>query len=191
MGEHSYATFEDSFLRHKSLWKVIEQPESAWWDDINTDKVTETQADIIKSSWNLMIETLEAKYGTDINKWQWKEVISLEHSHPLGAVKPLNFLFNVGPLEAPGGNETINNMIFNISHEEFKVNFGPSTRRIIDFGDIENSWGINPTGQSGVVMDKHYGDQAEMHSKGEFRRQYILKSDVIANKEGVLQLSPQ
>ncbi|MCP3673638.1 MAG: penicillin acylase family protein, partial [Gammaproteobacteria bacterium] len=191
MGKHDYGVFEEGFLRHKTLWKMLGNKASPWWDDVTTEAKVESRADIIITSWLAMISTLEAKFGTNIDNWQWKKSLVLEHSHPLGNVKPLNLLFNIGPFEAAGGNETINNMIFRISDEEFTASFGPSTRRIVDFGEIDKSWGINPTGQSGVVMDKHYGDQGEMYSKGEFRHQYTKKSDIIAHKEGLLTLNPE
>ena len=165
--------------------------ESPWWNNISTEEVKETRADIIISSWTAMLQTLEDKFGQDISQWQWKNTLSVEHEHPLGMVWPLNLLFNVGPFEAAGGNETINNMMFRISQDDFKATWGPSTRRIIDFGNIEQSWGINPTGQSGVILDKHYDDQAKMHSKGEFRPQYTLKSEILAHKEGLLELLPE
>jgi len=191
MGEHNFGVFEEGFVRHKTLWKMLDNKNSPWWDNINTGDVTEKQLDIFINSWSAMIDVLELKFGKDINQWKWKQSLVLEHSHPLGAVKPLNYLFNIGPYQAMGGNETINNMIFKISDEDFVASFGPSTRRIVDFGDIENSWGINPTGQSGVIMDKHYGDQGEMYSKGHFRRQYTLKSEILAHKEGIIEFYPE
>ena len=191
MGEQNFANFEQGFLRHKTLWKMLDNKNSPWWDNVATQDIRETQTDILVSSWLNMLKVLENKFGSDINKWQWKQSLKLIHSHPLGEVKILAPLFNVGPFEAAGGNETINNMIFSIAEENFKTDFGPSTRRIIDFGDIENSWGINPTGQSGVLLDKHYKDQALMYSKGKFRHQYIQKDAILAHKEGLLELLPQ
>jgi len=191
MGEHNYSVFEEGFLRHKTLWKMLADNKSPWWDDVTTIEQIETRADIITQSWLATISALENKFGDNINDWQWRQSLVLEHAHPLGNVEPLNYLFNIGPFEAPGGNETINNMIFKISDENYKSTWGPSTRRIVDFGDVSNSWGINPTGQSGVIMDKHYGDQGEMHARGDFRHQYTLKSDILAHKEGVLELHPE
>ena len=190
MGEHDFGIFEEGFLRHKTLWQMLDKQNSPWWDDIATKDITETQADIMQNSWLAMLKTLTTKFGSDIDKWQWKQSLKLVHSHPLGNVSALAPLFNVGPFEAAGGNETINNMIFKISDENFTTLAGPSTRRIVDFGDLNNSWGINPTGQSGVVLDKHYKDQALMFSKGLFRHQYIEKSDILAHKEGVLEFYP-
>ena len=191
MGEHDYAIFEDGFLRHKTLWKMIAKPSSPWWDNIQSTDVIESQSEVIISSWNSMLTKLEEKYGSNIENWKWKNALVMQHSHPLGNVKPLDKVFNVGPFKAAGGNETINNMIFRLSDEDFVASYGPSTRRIIDFGDIENSWGINPTGQSGVIMDKHYSDQGEMYANGEFRRQYILKSEILEHQQGFLELTPE
>jgi len=105
-------------------------------------------------------------------------------------VKPLDKIFNVGPLPSSGGVEAINNIMFARDGDDLRILMGPSTRRIIDFGDIDHSLGINPTGQSGVVMDKHYDDQAEAYASGKFRPQYYSKSDVEAHSEAVLVLKP-
>ncbi len=191
MGEHNFDNFEGGFLRHKTLWKMLANERSPWWDNITTDDAQETQADIISSSWMAMLQALQSEYGSDIKTWKWGDSLQLEHAHPLGSAKPLDLLFNVGPLQVAGGNETINNMIFSISDEAFKATWGPSTRRIVDFGNIEESWGINPTGQSGVILDRHYSDQSEMFAKGVFRRQYTSREDVLAHKEGVLALHPE
>jgi len=61
----------------------------------------------------------------------------------------------------------------------YNVTAGPSTRRIIDFCDVENSISILPTGQSGNPFSKHYRDQAEMYNKGEFRKMKMNKEEII------------
>ena len=62
----------------------------------------------------------------------------------------------------------------------YDVKAGPSTRRIIDFSDIENSLSVLPTGQSGNPMSDHYSDQAEMYNKGQFRKMKLNKKEIIA-----------
>ena len=47
-----------------------------------------------------------------------------------------------------------------------------------------------PTGQSGVVGDKHYDDQALDYSLGKFRHQYITEKQVRDNLEGELVFIP-
>jgi penicillin amidase len=49
------------------------------------------------------------------------------------------------------------------------------SRRVIDFSDIENSWGILPTGQSGNPLSAHYSDQAEIYNAGNFRKMMLNK----------------
>ena len=63
----------------------------------------------------------------------------------------------------------------------YDVKAGPSTRRVIDFSDIENSVSILPTGQSGNPMSSHYSDQAAMYNKGQFRKMKLNKKDIIAS----------
>jgi len=128
--------------------------------------------------------------GDDISQWQWQNDVQMTHEHPLGEVEWLAKYFNVGPLPSAAGTEAINNLMFFAEGDDLKIMMGPSTRRVIDFGDIENSWGINPTGQSGVVSDKHYQDQAVDYSQGQFRHQYISAQEVKQNSEGILEFVP-
>ena len=98
----------------------------------------------------------------------------------------------MGPFQVPGNTETINNFMFKLQADgRYEVLAGPSTRRIIDFADIEgNSWSILPTGQSGNVMSPHYKDQAKMHAEGKFRRMLMNKDEVMANARHRSVFSP-
>ena len=62
---------------------------------------------------------------------------------------------------------------------KYVVKGGPSTRRIIDFSDIENSWSILPTGQSGNPLSSHYSDQAELYNTGKFRKMKLNKEEIV------------
>jgi len=85
-----------------------------------------------------------------------------------------------------GGNEVINNHIFTLNETGiYNVKAGPSTRRVIDFSDVENSVSILPTGQSGNVFSKHYKDQAQKYLNGEFVKM-ILNKDEIKRSKNVL-----
>ncbi len=191
MGEHSYGIYSEIMLIRRTIWTLLPNINSPWWDNIKTKNIKETRSQIVVSSWLKTIQSLEDKFGSDIEKWKWKYSVKMKHTHPLGAVTPLNYIFNVGPFIVPAGNGIINNLVLRSSTDNFKVNWGPSTRRIIDFGNIDSSWGINPTGQSGNVMDKHYSDQSKLFAKGIFRRQYTLKSDIMKHKEDMLEMKPE
>jgi penicillin amidase len=72
----------------------------------------------------------------------------------------------------------------------WSVVYGPSTRRLIDFADPSQSLGINPVGQSGVLFDQHYQDQAESYINGQYIKQHFSEADVAANTKNTLQLVP-
>ena len=72
----------------------------------------------------------------------------------------------------------------------YRVNSGPSTRRVIDFSDIENSVSILPTGQSGNPFSKHYEDQAELYINGEFRKMMMNKQEIQETAESTLIFTP-
>ncbi|MDX1328133.1 MAG: penicillin acylase family protein, partial [Arenibacter sp.] len=87
--------------------------------------------------------------------------------------------------------EVINNMAFQYNETgRYPVTSGPSTRRVIDFSDVENSTSILPTGQSGNPFSKHYKDQAEMFNKGEYRKMMMNKEEILSTKKSVLTLKP-
>ena len=68
---------------------------------------------------------------------------------------------------------------------------GPSTRRVIDFSDIENSTSILPTGQSGNPFSEHYEDQAEMYNQGKFRKMMMNKEEIIKTQKSMLVFEPK
>ncbi len=190
--QYLYNTFEDELgetnfnrlllthLLKRAISLQISNEQSIWWDNVTTTNKKEARADILTQSFKETISFLEKKSGNDISKWTWNKVSIVEYPHPLGKVAALRKYFNVGPFEARGSNEVINNMISDFTGKgEYLVKAGPSTRRVIDFSDVENSWSILPTGQSGNPFSKHYQDQAEMYMKGEFRKMKLNKEEII------------
>ena len=189
IGEELYINMQFRFFMARSIWRILENETSPWWDNIKTEEV-EKRDELVFSAWKETVKFLRERFGDDISQWTWKNDIKMIHEHPLGKVAYLEEYFNVGPLPSESGLEAINNLMFIQEGDDLKVMMGPSTRRVIDFGNIENSWGINPTGQSGVVTDSHYSDQAEDYSKGMFRKHYITKESVKNNLKSELTLVP-
>ena len=162
---------------------VFTDSESLWWDNVNTDEVDDASF-ICTSSFKEAIKRCKMDWGNDYVNWNWGKAHQLYFEHPLGKVDALKSLFNVGPFEAPGGNETINNAGIYLASEE-KINiaqFGPQMRIILDFADIEHSISINPTGQSGNFMSDHYDDQAQMFVDGKYRKQLMDKEIIMKGR---------
>lgn len=180
MGEDNFNMFLGISIGKQVIANQIKNENSVWWDNIKTKNVKETRKDIISKSFHETAASLEKQLGTTIADWKWGEVHTVEHEHPLGKVAALRGLFNVGPFASPGSNEVINNLFFGLNNEgKYYVKGGPSTRRIVDFSDIENCWSILPTGQSGNPFSKHYSDQAEMYNAGKFRKMKLNKEEII------------
>lgn len=192
LGEEGFDSFLNTFFYKRQFNKQLEKELSVWNDDISTESIIESKQQIITKSFKESIKQLENQLGVDINKWTWNRVHTVEHEHPIG--KKVTFLrkyFNVGPFEVNGSNEVLNNQIFDLNETGiYKVTAGPSTRRIVDFNDVENSIAIIPTGQSGNVFSKHYKDQAEKFINGEFVKMLINKEE-IQQSDNKLVFSPK
>jgi len=175
-----------SYSAQLKLHKVFDNANSKWWDDISTGE-QESRADILQAAFLATWNQLQNELGKDPMHWTWNKVHFLEHDHPIGRVASLRKYFNVGPFPTSGTKETLNNQGFRVLKDgTYKVSSIPSTRRIIDFSDIENSISILPTGQSGNPLSKHYKDQAEMYVNGEFRKMMLNEEEIKAKSESVL-----
>ncbi|MEO9569640.1 MAG: penicillin acylase family protein [Polaribacter sp.] len=186
-----YHQFINTPFVEKVLPVQVKREKSIWWDDITTKGKIETKQEIVTNSFKKAFEFLENQLGENIDSWTWDRVISVEYKHAVGEVPALRKYFNVGPFVTTGGDQVINNQIYDIdSTGYYKVKAGPSTRRIVDFSDVDNSLGILPTGQSGRVFSKHYKDQAQKYLKGEFVKMKINQAE-IEQSENVLIFKPK
>jgi penicillin amidase len=181
LGDDDFKMFLNTHIMKQVIASQIKNENSPWWDDIKTKKKKETRTQILAKSFLQAIVSLENQLGKNVTSWTWNRVHVLEHPHPMGKVAGLRSLFNVGSFEIDGTNEVINNLMFTYSdNEKNTIIGGPSTRRIIDFSDIENSLSILPTGQSGNPFSEHYSDQVAMYNAGQFRKMKLNKTEIIA-----------
>jgi penicillin amidase len=180
----SFQLFINSQLQDQVLPLQVNREKSVWWDNISSKDKIETRTDIVNLAFKNAIAFLQNQLGENIEDWTWNRVLSIEHEHAIGkAGGLLRTFFNVGPFETIGGNEVINNQIFNLdSTGYYKVTAGPSTRRIVDFSDVENSLAILPTGQSGNVFSEYYKDQTEKYLEGEFVKMNLNQAEIEQSK---------
>jgi len=189
MGEVQFKNLLGTRALDSVLPRLAEDASSPWWDKRSTTAV-ESRADTMKVVWRATIDHLQTTLGKDPATWGWGKAHTLTHGHPLAAQKPLDKLFNIGPFAAPGGREIPNNLSSAIGPAPWAVSSGPSTRRVIDFADASKAMGINPVGQSGVLFDAHYQDQAKTFITGGYVPQHLSDADVKANTRSILTLTP-
>jgi penicillin amidase len=121
---------------------------------------------------------------------EWGTLHTIEYPHPLGRLKPLNKLVNLGPYPIPGAWNEINNNKHHGMSDNFHVVAGPSTRRVIDFATPQMSFGITPIGISGHMMSPYYKDQVQLFLDGKYRAQLMDEADVKKAKTHELFLHP-
>lgn len=187
LGEEGLEQFLETHVYKRQIAKQIRSRKSVWWDDIRTKNIKEDRQEIFTKSFHKTISALEDQFGDDIDEWKWNKAVSVTYKHVFDKVAVLRNFFNVGPFKTDGTNEVLNNQGFAINKSGlYKINHGPSTRRIIDFSDVENSIAILPTGQSGNVFSKHYKDQAQKYLKGEFEKMLLNKEEIEKSEDNLI-----
>jgi penicillin amidase len=189
LGEVQFKNLLGTRALDSAIPLLVADAKSPWWDNVETQQV-ENRFETTRIAWSNTLKHLTGLYGSSLLEWSWGKSHTLTHKHPLGMQQPLDLLFNVGPYNVPGGRETPNNLSGSVGPAPWAVNYGPSTRRVIDFADPSKAVGINPVGQSGVLFDKHYADQAERFAEGIYVPQHLSKRDVTANTKSTLTLEP-
>ena len=191
IGMEMALAFQKTFLCTRSVEEMILTDMSPWWDNKTTSSTTETKDDVLMQAYLKTKSTLQSKHGKNPTNWLWRKVVSVEHNHALGAKKPLNKLFNVGPIYIDGNKEALNKLDFAWNESgQYQVTSGPAMRIILDFGDINGSLSILPTGQSGNVYSPHYKDQARKFALGQYRGQWMSMDSVLAYDHNILVLHP-
>lgn len=171
------------YLVHRRIREIFKTGESSWIDDITTPNHVETLNEIISKSVAEGIIELEESFGVNISNWKWGDAHSLTHPHMLSKVKLLDWLFglSVGPFRSGGSDKSPNAGGYSFN-KPYHQNAGASMRRIVDFGNMNETQFILPTGQSGIPSSPHYRDQAEMYHSGEYRTTWFDEDYIRTSK---------
>ncbi|MEQ8927114.1 MAG: penicillin acylase family protein [Fulvivirga sp.] len=175
----------NTHLMKRSFDPLFHNDSSKWWDDPSTQE-KETRKQVFNKAFEVSLEELTAQLG-DIKKWKWGNVHTLEHPHPIGKVELLRDYFNVGIFKMDASDAVLNKLSFTRTGSGlYPIKSGPSTRRLINFADIENSQSILPTGQSGNPLSDYYDDQAELYTKGKWRKMMMNKEEIEQKAMGTI-----
>jgi penicillin amidase len=103
-------------------------------------------------------------------------------------VKPLDLVFNRGPVAARGSWCTVDAAAYGAG--DFAVETVSSYRQIIDVGAWQNSRSQHTTGQSGQPFYKHYDDMIQSWQAVKHHPMLYDKDDIVANQELLVLVSP-
>ncbi|MEK6751411.1 MAG: penicillin acylase family protein, partial [Chloroflexota bacterium] len=172
--------------------KIVDEPNSFWWDDKTTTDIVETRDDIFARSYEKAIAELEETLGKDISKWRWGDLhTSTFENGTLGksGIFLIEDLFNRGPFATSGGKSIVNATNWN-PNLGYGVTNVPSMRQIIDLGNLNNSITVHTTGQSGHAYNTHYDDMASLWAGIQYYPMWWEQESIINDSEGHLQLVP-
>jgi penicillin G amidase len=178
-----------------AMVKLIEENRSRLFDDLRTEAV-ETSQDISHRSLTKTAAWLSERYGSDPRNWKWGRIHTMRLSHrPFGGVQIpiLSYLFNYGPIAAPGGDRfTVNAtwLTWDDLDHPFVADAGASQRIIIDLGDWDRSVGVNSTGQSEHLFHPHREDLIPLWQNLKYHPLLFTRKAIDAETRSVLKLTP-
>lgn len=111
---------------------------------------------LITRTFNQAMAQLKQDLGTNPANWQWGRVhIAMFNEIGIGEVPVLGLIWNRS-IPSPGGVETVN--VGNLNFNDFLQFAGASSRQLLDFGELDNSLYVIPTGQSDNVFSENHAD---------------------------------
>ncbi len=185
-GFHPVLMHSSEFFGHDTvaLLRLLDQPDS-WW----IQQAGGREAVLLRSL-KEAVEWLKKELGPDVGSWQWGRIHRAIFPHAMGLQKPLDEVFNRGPLPIGGDEDTPCAAAFAPDEPYDNKAWAPGFREIVDMGDLSRSLFMVPPGQSGHLASPHYDDLAEPWVRGEYVPMLWTREQVEREAEGRLELTP-
>ena len=140
-----------------------EQPHSPWFDNPKTSEHEDRDVVLVRS-FVKAVASLRKQFGDDFERWRWKYINRLQIPSLLGEK---DLARSGGPV--PGTGYTVNP-----GSDIGPVTGGASWRMIVDFGDVAQSVGVYPGGQSEDPASSLYSDQMSFWEKGQYLPLHVV-----------------
>jgi penicillin amidase len=171
------------------LASLISEGDSPWFDEVGTAR-RRTLADVMEKSLNETTAFLRKELGPDPASWRWGRLHQVIFRHPLGQVKPLDKILNIGPYEGSGDLFTLSQSTV-MPGTDFSLNgWTVSNRHIYDLGDWDRSLGSIVPGQSGMLGSPFYKDQVKPWLNAQPHPLYFSRPRVESEAKHLLVLLP-
>jgi penicillin amidase len=170
------------------LYDLARKHDDAWFERMGSTGIT--WDNVLRTALSNSVVFLNDRLGTNVSGWQWGRLNGLGFNHVLGMRKPLDRLFNRGPVPMGGDDNTIAAAILPLHSPHDKNGWASSYRQIVDLGSLENSLSMHTTGQSGHVASEHYDDMIAAWRDGRYHPMSLKIGDVRRELGGHLVLEP-
>jgi penicillin amidase len=167
-----------------TLFRLLDNSNS-WW----VQQAGGREA-VVTRSLKQAIEWLRAEMGEDVEGWKWGNLHRAIFPHPLGLQKPLDRIFNRGPLPIGGDTDTPCQTAMNPGDPYDNKAWAPTFRMIAEPADWSHSLVCVPPGQSGQLGSLHYDDNISLWIKGDYHPMLWTRDEVDRGATGKLILTP-
>lgn len=137
-----------------------------------------------------VIGFLRDQAGHDPAGWAWGTLRELTFEHPIGARRPFDRVFNLGPIPYGGDTNTPMQASSGPLSPFENPAFTAETRCVMDLGDPSASRFAQAGGQSGNPLSPHYRDLFDLWRQGEGVPIPTTEADVAAATAHTLILRP-
>jgi penicillin amidase len=188
LGKDVYTVYRDNLAASgvfTVLINLLDQPTAPF--------ITSSPNEVIVKALNDAMRDLRGALGSDTSKWRWGALHQAHFAHPLASIFPLNFLFDIAPLDRPGDSVTVNAAGgggFSADPANYQQRTVPSMRQIIDLGNFDNSLWVITTGESGQPGSAHYSDLAPLWDQSKYQPMYFSPGKQAGDAAGILTLKP-
>ncbi len=122
--------------------------------------------DVIAEELSSAYAELERRLGPASRKWEWARVRPMLLKHPFSERKPIDRLFDIGPVWAGGDATTIPQAGVDLVEPTANPTSAATLRLVIDVGAWDNSRYVLLGGQSGNPFSEHYDDHVPLWETG-------------------------
>jgi len=147
--------------RDRTIEMIQKDPNAKWFDNVNTAQ-KETLSDLVNSSFKYACDSLERKYGSIGEHWQWANVKNTNVPH-LAKIPG----FGSKKLLIGGSKSTVNAL---------SESNGPSWRMVIELGKTPKGHGVYPGGQSGNPGSPFYDNMIDTWAEGKLYDLFFMQS---------------
>ncbi|MEX2553456.1 MAG: penicillin acylase family protein [Actinomycetota bacterium] len=151
-----YTSF--AYRRVGHLVQLLRNPPEDWFGHSWNKEIADALGSVVR--------TLRSKWGEDSSGWAWGKLRPVVLRHPVGEQKPLDRVFNIGPITWGGDSNTIAQTSVDLLNPTGDPAFISSLRMVADVGNWDACRWILPSGQSGNPLSPHYEDQLPMWKAG-------------------------
>ena len=169
-----------------------------WCDDIDTSP-TESCREMAGRALDQALETLEERYGRDIDDWRWGEAHRALHKHrTLGDIGTTiaGIDVSLGPFvnivqETSGGDYTLNRgAVSHTGPDPYANVHAAGLRAVFDLADLNRSMFVVSTGASGHPLSEYYRNLAPLWRRGDLVPMSTDRETVESGALGTLVLMP-